>query len=121
GPASPIATRRCATRCGSAAASTPRRQNGSSPCTSTTSRATSATRAAAPSRSCSAEPVPASRRTTLPRAVVVSAVRTPVGRYGGGLAEVRADDLAATAVRAAVDRAGVPEDEIEDVWLGCAN
>jgi len=57
----------------------------------------------------------------LPRAVVVSAVRTPVGRYGGGLAEIRADDLAAAAVRAAVDRAGVPEDEIEDVWLGCAN
>ena len=57
----------------------------------------------------------------MPRAVVVSAVRTPVGRYGGGLAEIRADDLAAAAVRAAVDRAGVPEDEIEDVWLGCAN
>jgi len=57
----------------------------------------------------------------VPRAVVVSAVRTPVGRYGGGLAELRADDLAAAAVRAAVDRAGVPEAEIEDVWLGCAN
>ncbi len=57
----------------------------------------------------------------MPRAVVVSAVRTPVGRYGGGLAELRADDLAAAAVRAAVDRAGVPEAEIEDVWLGCAN
>src|SRR5947199_5126604 len=55
------------------------------------------------------------------RAVILSAVRTPVGRYCGGLAEVRPDDLAALAVRAAVDRAGVPEDEIEDVWLGCAN
>ena len=55
------------------------------------------------------------------RAVVLSAVRTPVGRYGGGLAGVRADDLAAIAVRAAVDRAGVPEGEIEDVFLGCAN
>src|SRR5204862_1331555 len=54
-------------------------------------------------------------------AVVGSAVRAPVGRYGGGLSEVRADDLAAIAVRAAVDRAGVPETEIEDVWLGCAN
>jgi 3-oxoadipyl-CoA thiolase len=55
------------------------------------------------------------------RAVILSAVRTPVGRYGGELAEVRPDDLAAVAVRAAVDRAGVPEAEIEDVWLGCAN
>src|SRR5438445_1029145 len=55
------------------------------------------------------------------RAVVLSAVRTPVGRYGGGLAGVRADDLAAVAIRAAVDRAGVPAEQIEDVWLGCAN
>src|SRR4051794_35642600 len=54
-------------------------------------------------------------------AVILSAVRTPVGRYGGGLAGVRPDDLAGDAVRAAVDRAGVPTDEIEDVWLGCAN
>jgi 3-oxoadipyl-CoA thiolase len=55
------------------------------------------------------------------RAVVLSAVRTPVGRYGGGLAGKRPDDLAAHAVRAAVDRAGVPAEQIEDVWLGCAN
>jgi 3-oxoadipyl-CoA thiolase len=55
------------------------------------------------------------------RAVVLSAVRTPVGRYGGGLAGTRPDDLAAIAVRAAVDRAGVPGEQIEDVWLGCAN
>jgi 3-oxoadipyl-CoA thiolase len=55
------------------------------------------------------------------RAVVLSAVRTPVGRYGGGLSGVRPDDLAAVAVAAAVERAGVPPGEIEDVWLGCAN
>jgi 3-oxoadipyl-CoA thiolase len=55
------------------------------------------------------------------KAVILSAVRTPVGRYGGGLAGTRPDDLAAIAVRAAVDRAGVPPEEIEDVWLGCAN
>ncbi|MGI9112560.1 MAG: thiolase family protein [Gaiellaceae bacterium] len=55
------------------------------------------------------------------RAVVLSAVRTPVGRYGGGLAGVRADDLAAAAVRAAVERAGVDASGIEDVYLGCAN
>ena len=57
----------------------------------------------------------------MPRAVVLSAVRTPVGRYGGGLAGVRPDDLAAIAVAAAVERAGVEPAEIEDVYLGCAN
>ncbi len=57
----------------------------------------------------------------MPDAVILSAVRTPVGRYGGGLAGVRPDDLAALAVAAAVERAGVPPGEIEDVWLGCAN
>src|SRR6476619_2988093 len=55
------------------------------------------------------------------RAVVLSAVRTPVGRYGGGLAGTRPDDLAGLAVAAAVERAGVPPAEVEDVWLGCAN
>jgi 3-oxoadipyl-CoA thiolase len=57
----------------------------------------------------------------VPRAVILSAVRTPVGRYGGGLAGVRADDLGAIAIAAAVERAGVPGAEIEDVWFGCAN
>jgi 3-oxoadipyl-CoA thiolase len=55
------------------------------------------------------------------RAVILSAVRTPIGRYGGGLAAVRPDDLAALAVAAAVERAAVDPAEIEDVWLGCAN
>ncbi len=54
-------------------------------------------------------------------AVILSAVRTPVGRYGGGLAGTRPDDLAALVVREAVERAGVPPGQIEDVWLGCAN
>ncbi len=57
----------------------------------------------------------------MPDAVILSAVRTPVGRYGGGLAGVRPDDLAAVAIAVAVERAAVPADEIEDVWLGCAN
>ena len=52
---------------------------------------------------------------------MISAVRTPVGRYGGALAGVRPDDLAAIAVAAAVERAGVDPAEIEDVYLGCAN
>ena len=55
------------------------------------------------------------------RAVILSAVRTPIGRYGGGLAAVRPDDLASLVIAEAVARAGVPGDEIEDVWLGCAN
>jgi acetyl-CoA acetyltransferase family protein len=57
----------------------------------------------------------------VPRAVVIAAVRTPVGRYGGALAGVRPDDLAATAIAAAVERSGVDAAEIEDVYLGCAN
>jgi 3-oxoadipyl-CoA thiolase len=55
------------------------------------------------------------------RAVILSAVRTPVGRYGGALSGVRPDDLAAIAIAAAVERAGVPPAEIEDVHFGCAN
>jgi acetyl-CoA C-acetyltransferase len=55
------------------------------------------------------------------RAVILSAVRTPIGRLGGVLSDVRPDDLAATAVAAAVERAGVDPAEIEDVYLGAAN
>jgi acetyl-CoA C-acetyltransferase len=55
------------------------------------------------------------------RAVILSAVRTPIGRYGGSLSGVRPDDLAAVAVKAAVERAGIDPDEVEDVYLGCAN
>jgi 3-oxoadipyl-CoA thiolase len=52
---------------------------------------------------------------------VVAAVRTPVGRYGGALASVRPDDLAATVLNAVVDRAGLDPALVEDVILGCAN
>src|SRR6476659_3922170 len=55
------------------------------------------------------------------RAVILSAVRTPVGRYGGALAGERPDDLAALVIGEAVVRAGVPAGEIEDVWFGAAN
>ncbi|HEX3328462.1 MAG TPA: acetyl-CoA C-acyltransferase [Gaiellales bacterium] len=55
------------------------------------------------------------------RAVIISAVRTPIGRYGGALAGVRPDDLAAAAVSAAVERAVVDPADIDDVYLGCAN
>jgi len=57
----------------------------------------------------------------MPEAVILSAVRTPVGRYGGALSGVRPDDLAALAIAAAVDRAGVAAADVEDVYLGCAN
>ena len=55
------------------------------------------------------------------RAVVLSAVRTPVGRYGGALAGERPDDLAALVIKEAVERAGVDAAEIEDVYFGAAN
>jgi 3-oxoadipyl-CoA thiolase len=57
----------------------------------------------------------------LREAWIVSAVRTPVGRYGGALARVRPDDLAATAIKAAVERSGIEPYDLEDVILGCAN
>lgn len=55
------------------------------------------------------------------RAVVLSAVRTPVGRYGGALSGIRPDDLAAIVIAEAVKRAGVDPAEIEDVYFGAAN
>jgi acetyl-CoA acetyltransferase family protein len=54
-------------------------------------------------------------------AYLVGGVRTPIGRYGGVLAGVRPDDLAALVVRAAVTRAGVPDDVVDEVVLGAAN
>ena len=48
-------------------------------------------------------------------------MRTPIGRYGGALADVRPDDLAATVIAEAVRRAGVAAGEVEDVYFGCAN
>ena len=57
----------------------------------------------------------------LREAWIVEAVRTPVGRYGGALASVRPDDLAAAAIRGLVDKAGIDPALIEDVILGCAN
>jgi len=57
----------------------------------------------------------------LREAWIIEAVRTPVGRYGGALASVRPDDLAAAVLRAVVDRSGIDAGLIEDVILGCAN
>jgi 3-oxoadipyl-CoA thiolase len=52
---------------------------------------------------------------------VVDAVRTPIGRHGGALAEVRPDDLGALVIRELVRRTGVDPAAIDDVLLGCAN
>jgi 3-oxoadipyl-CoA thiolase len=57
----------------------------------------------------------------LREAWIIEAVRTPIGRYGGALAGVRPDDLAALVIRAVVDRSGIDPTLIEDVILGCAN
>ena len=53
--------------------------------------------------------------------VICAPVRTPIGRFGGGLAEVRPDDLLALVLRETVQRAGLDPALIEDVYLGCAN
>jgi 3-oxoadipyl-CoA thiolase len=52
---------------------------------------------------------------------VISAVRTPIGRYGGALAHVRPDDLAALAIGTAVERSGALPESVDDVYFGCAN
>ncbi|HEY3360201.1 MAG TPA: acetyl-CoA C-acyltransferase [Polyangia bacterium] len=54
-------------------------------------------------------------------AYIIDGLRTPIARYGGGLAEVRADDLAAHVLRALLARNPVPPARIDDVLLGCAN
>jgi 3-oxoadipyl-CoA thiolase len=54
-------------------------------------------------------------------ALILDAVRTPIGRAGGALADVRPDDLAAIPLRALLQRAALPTDRIDDVILGCAN
>ena len=53
--------------------------------------------------------------------VVVSALRTPIGRFGGGLSNVRPDDLAAHAIRAVLNHSEVDPNAIDEVILGCAN
>ena len=54
-------------------------------------------------------------------AFITHALRTPIGRAGGALAEVRPDDLAAVAIRALVDQSAIPADLFEDVIFGCSN
>ena len=55
------------------------------------------------------------------RAAIISALRTPIGRYGGALASVRPDDLAAHVIRSVVEQSGVDPASIDDVYFGAAN
>src|SRR4051812_2549569 len=64
---------------------------------------------------------PPGHTSPMPDAYILDAVRTPTGRAGGVLAEVRPDDLAAAAIRGLLDRASLPAERIDDVILGCAN
>src|SRR5215210_5889539 len=57
----------------------------------------------------------------MPEALIIDAIRTPIGRFGGALSTVRPDDLAARAIEAAVERNGLPVDQIDDVVFGCTN
>jgi 3-oxoadipyl-CoA thiolase len=54
-------------------------------------------------------------------AVIIDAIRTPVGALGGGLAHVRPDDLAALVIRTIVERNALDPAQVEEVYLGCAN
>jgi 3-oxoadipyl-CoA thiolase len=58
---------------------------------------------------------------SMERAVIIDAVRTPIGRYGGALKDLRPDDLAALVIREIVQRAGLDSATIEDVFFGDAN
>src|SRR5206468_5765000 len=57
----------------------------------------------------------------MPEALILDGVRTPIGRYGGVLAGVRPDDLAALTIERAVERTGIDPAEIDDVYFGNAN
>ena len=75
-------------------------------------------------RSCSftlAQTVKKEAKRVMEETVILSAVRTPIGRYAGSLKDVRPDDLAALAISEAVGRANIDTSSIEDVILGCAN
>src|ERR1700756_14378 len=61
------------------------------------------------------------RSRSMTDALIIDAVRTPIGRYAGALSSVRPDDLAAAVVKAVVERTGVDPSSVDDVIFGCAN
>ncbi|MHB8960155.1 MAG: acetyl-CoA C-acyltransferase [Candidatus Limnocylindrales bacterium] len=65
--------------------------------------------------------MPTQPQRTHHEAWIIDAVRTPIGRYGGALAAVRPDDLAALVIRAIVERTSLDPALVEDVIMGCAN
>lgn len=57
----------------------------------------------------------------MPEAVIINAVRTPIGALGGGLASIRPDDLGALVLKAIIERTGITPADVEEVYMGCAN
>ncbi|MBI2069891.1 MAG: thiolase family protein [Elusimicrobia bacterium] len=57
----------------------------------------------------------------MPEALLINAVRSPMGKLGGALSGVRPDDLAAFVIAELINRSGIPADQIDDVMFGCAN
>ena len=61
------------------------------------------------------------RQYTVTEVVIIDGVRTPIGRFGGGLSSIRPDDLLALTYRALVDRTGIDPAQLDDVYAGCGN
>ena len=57
----------------------------------------------------------------MPEAVIIDAIRSPIGALGGVLSAVRPDDLAAHILKALVERTGIDLALVEEVYMGCAN
>ena len=57
----------------------------------------------------------------MPEAMIIDAVRTPIGALGGTLASVRPDDLGAFVLKTVIDRNGIDPAIVEEVYMGCAN
>src|SRR5688572_12739400 len=102
------------------------RSTGSPPPRSSKPRSSARTRAA-PSQASTARAGPCSSERVIAsdplgaQALITAAVRTPIGRAGGALADVRPDDLGAIPLRALLERGPIPPDRVDDVILGCAN
>ncbi|GAC1535581.1 MAG: thiolase family protein [Herpetosiphon sp.] len=59
--------------------------------------------------------------TNVKEVFIVEAVRTPIGKHGGALSQIRPDDLAALTLQSLMERSGIAPSEVEDVVMGCAN
>jgi len=61
------------------------------------------------------------KENNMQEAVIIDAIRSPIGAYGGALSAVRPDDLAALVLEAIVERSGIDPAVVEEVYMGCAN